>query len=131
MAKKTMKKAAPAKAMPAKAMPAKIVKLRRASAPRNASTMSYTFSEFIENLRAFTGLTKRSQAKELCEDVALLIKDTLKRGIKIPVFGLGKMYVRRTKARTGRNPATGEAIAIPSRKKVRFTPAKSLKEAVL
>jgi DNA-binding protein HU-beta len=35
-----------------------------------------------------------------------------------------------TKARTGRNPSTGAAIEIAASKKVAFTPAKQLKDAV-
>jgi DNA-binding protein HU-beta len=31
----------------------------------------------------------------------------------------------------GRNPATGEQIKIPARTRLRFTPAKSLKDLVL
>jgi DNA-binding protein HU-beta len=55
----------------------------------------------------------------------------LKKGYKIPLLGLGKLYVRKTKARMGRNPATGEPIHIPSKKRIRFTASKSLKQAVL
>lgn len=134
--KKMIKKAAPKKAA-AKPQtivkvvaPQKLPKVKAASRPKSSSG-SYTQSEFLENLRAFCGLHKRSEAKEIVEDIATLIKDTLRRGYKIPVFGLGKLYVRQSKARTGRNPQTGEEIAIPARKRVRFTAAKSLKEAVL
>ncbi len=125
---KTATKAAPK--MVAK-KPEPVVKTRKASAPKNSNTLSYTFSEFIENVRGFCGINKRSQAKELVEDIALFVKDSLKRGYKLPLLGLGKIYVRKSKARTGRNPATGELIEIPARKRVRFTAAKALKEAVL
>ena len=129
MAKKVAAK--PAKKMAApKAIPA-VVKSRKSSVPRNRNTLSYTQSEFLENLRAFCGLRKRSEAKLLAEDISSLIKETLKKGYKIPLLGLGKMYVRRTKPRIGRNPATGEAIQIPAKKRIRFTAAKALKEAVL
>jgi nucleoid DNA-binding protein len=144
MAKKTAKKAkttakttkkaaakAPAKKSAVKAAPAKIQKMRTASKPKNTSTLSYTQSEFIENVRGFCGLDKRSQARELIEDIASFVKDSLKRGYKIPLLGLGKMYVRHTKARMGRNPATGETIQISAKKRVRFTAAKALKDAVL
>jgi DNA-binding protein HU-beta len=57
--------------------------------------------------------------------------DSLRKGYKIPLMGLGKLYVRETKARQGRNPATGEVINIPKRKRVKFTAAKALKERVL
>ena len=145
MAKKPAKKAAMKKAAPkakkmaapkpmkaAKAAPAiDIKKLRAATRPKNGRTLSYTYSEFVENIKAFCGLAKRSQAKELIDDIALFVKDSLRRGYKIPLLGLGKMYVRQTKARTGRNPQTGEVIQISAKKRVRFTAAKALKEAVL
>jgi len=108
-----------------------VAKARVATKPRNTSTLSYTQSEFLENVRAFCGLPKRSQAREVIDDIALFVTESLRKGYKIPLMGLGKLYVRETKARMGRNPATGETIHIPKRKKVRFTPAKALKERVL
>ena len=142
-AKKTAKKAccsksacakSAAKAAPKKAaQPAvkEIKKLRKANKPKNEKTNSYSQSEFLENVRAFCGFAKRSQAKDVCEDMSLLIKDALKKGYKLPLFGLGKMYVRQTKARMGRNPATGETIKIAAKKRVRFVAAKALKDSVL
>lgn len=127
--KKMVKKAAPKKAAAPK--PELIKKIRTASKPKNGSTLSYTQSEFIENLKGFCGLAKRSQARELSEDIGAFVRDALKRGYKIPLLGLGKLYVRQTKPRMGRNPATGEIIQISAKKRVRFTAAKSLKEAVL
>ena len=132
MAKKAAKPVAAKKAAAPKAGDSKLPKVRSASRPRSSSTPpSYTQSEFVENVRAFCGLNRRSEAKELVEDIAAFIKDSLKRGYKIPLMGLGKIYVRQSKARQGRNPATGETINIPARKRVRFTPAKALKEVVL
>lgn len=128
-AKKMVKKAAPKKAAAPKPEPIK--KIRTASKPKNGSTLSYTQSEFIENLKGFCGLAKRSQARELSEDIGAFVRDALKRGYKIPLLGLGKLYVRQSKARMGRNPATGEIIQISAKKRVRFTAAKALKEAVL
>ena len=128
--KSPARKKAPAKAKKAEAKPI-IKKVRKASRPKNARTLSYTQSEFVENVRAFCGLQKRSEAKEICQDIALFIEDSLRKGYRIPLLGLGKMYVRKSKARMGRNPATGEAIHIPARKRVRFSVAKALKEAVL
>lgn len=140
MKKKATKKAATKKATKKVAAPKKIaapmikkpaIKARVASRPGNTNSMAYTQSEFLENVRGFCGFEKRAQARELVDDLAQLVKDSLKRGYKIPLFGLGKMYVRQTKPRTGRNPATGAIIHIPARKRIRFTAAKALKEAVL
>jgi DNA-binding protein HU-beta len=139
LAKKAVKKVAKKAAKPAKKAPAKVAKssavsgskARVSTKPRNTSTLSYTQSEFLENVRAFCGLPKRSQARELVEDIGAFVMDSLKRGYKIPLMGLGKLYVRESKARQGRNPATGEVINIPKRKRVKFTAAKALKERVL
>ena len=134
-AKKMAKKAASKKPMMMKKTAPKAVmcvpKVRVASRPRNGNTLSYTQSEFLENIKNFCGLPKRSQARELCDDIANFIKDSLKKGYKIPLLGLGKLYVRETKPRMGRNPQTGEIIHIGAKKRVRFTAAKALKEAVL
>ena len=54
----------------------------------------------------------------------------LKKGNRIRMSGLGILEVKNREARTGRNPATGEAIQIAASKKVAFRPAKELKEAV-
>ena len=106
-------------------------KLRSATRPKNGNTLSYTQSEFLENIKGFCGLPKRAMAKEICDDIASFVKDSLKKGYKLPLLGLGKMYVRQSKARQGRNPATGEIIQISAKKRVRFSAAKTLKEAVL
>lgn len=136
-AKKPAKKAAPKKKTAAKkpakkvAAPAAPKKIRKAPKPKNGTTLSYTQSEFVNSVQAFCGIEKKAQAKELCDDLNCLLTDALKKGYKVPLLGLGKLYVRKSKARIGRNPATGEVIQIPARKRVRFSVAKSLKDAVL
>jgi len=125
--KKATKKSATSAAMAAAASK----KLRKATTPRNKGTLSYTQSEFVDNVMGFCGLPKRAQARELTQDLSALITDCLRKGYKIPLLGLGKLYVRKTKARMGRNPATGEPIHIPSKKRIRFTASKALKQAVL
>ncbi|MDZ4784600.1 MAG: HU family DNA-binding protein [bacterium] len=130
MAKKTAIKkvaAAPKKV----AAPILMKKSRKATTPKNKNSLSYTQSEFLENLMGFCGLPKRASARELAGDLSALIMECLKRGYKIPLVGLGKLYVRKTKARMGRNPATGEPIHIPSKKRIRFSASKALKQAVL
>ncbi len=141
MAKKPVKKAAPKKAAPKKTVKAAapkaaaakpiVQKVQVASRPKNGSTNSYTYSEFVENVKNYCGIEKRAQAKTMVDDLASFIRDSLKKGYKLPLLGLGKLYVRESKARMARNPQTGEEIRIPARKRVRFTPAKALKEHVL
>lgn len=131
MTKPAAKPAAKVVAKPAAKGSASGQKTRTASKPKNTATLGYTMGEFIENIKGFCGFEKRAQAKVLAEDLALFFTDALRRGYKIPFLGLGKLFVRQTKARVGRNPATGEQINIPAKKRIRFAPAKALKDAVL
>ncbi len=55
----------------------------------------------------------------------------LKKEGALRLAGLGIFRKRKTKARVGRNPATGEPINIPARTRLRFTAAKALKDSVL
>jgi len=106
-------------------------KSRKVTKPKAASG-TYTQTEFMENLQAYCGFAKRTQAKEFMNDFSELVTETLKKGYKIPLPGIGKMFVRKTKARVMPKPGEPEVkIKVPAKKKVRFTPAKSLKEAVL
>ena len=59
-----------------------------------------------------------------------MITKHLKEGDRIRIVGLGTLQVRNRAARMGRNPATGEQIAIKASKKIAFRASKELKEAV-
>ncbi len=128
-------KAAPMKAAPVKAAPKKAVptppKKPVLVTPKNSGSRQYTQSEFFDCVQGFCGFTTRREAKEFYANFSGLIQNALKSGIKLVLPGLGKIQVRRTKARKGINPATREPITIPARKKVAFTANKALKEAVL
>lgn len=51
-------------------------------------------------------------------------------GGEVPLPGIGKLKVKTTAARKGRNPRTGESLDIPAGKKVLFVACKELKEAL-
>lgn len=122
--KKTSKSKASAKS--ASAASAKKPKLSR---PKNG--VQYSQSELFECIREQCGLDSRRVAKDVYEGFAGMIQAALKRGYKVPLPGIGKIQVRESKARMGRNPATGEVIRIPARKRVRLTASKAFKESVL
>jgi DNA-binding protein HU-beta len=69
-------------------------------------------------------------AQDLLAGMVGSVTSHLKQGDRIRIGGLGTLEVRQREARTGRNPATGEAMQIAASKKVAFRPAKELKEAV-
>lgn len=99
------------------------------SKPKNGS--QYTQAEFYEVVRQACGFDSKRVAKDVYAAFSSMIQSSLKRGFKIPLPGIGKIQVRTSKARMGRNPATGETIHIPAKKRIRLTPSKALKEAVL
>jgi DNA-binding protein HU-beta len=76
------------------------------------------------------GITKR-QAKSALDELNELVIRQLKKEGSLRLAGLGAFRKRKLAARKGRNPATGEQIRIPARTRLRFTPAKALKESVL
>ncbi len=89
-----------------------------------------TQSQVAAHLADKLGITKK-QAKSALEEVTGLIVRELKKEGSLRLAGLGIFRKRKTKARMGRNPMTGAQIKIPARTRLRFTPAKSLKDSVL
>ena len=49
-------------------------------------------------------------------------------GGEISLPGVGKLKVKKTVAREGRNPRTGAVLTIPARRKAVFTESKNLRE---
>ena len=64
------------------------------------------------------------------EDLITTLVKNLKKGNRVRIAGLGILQVKKRAARAGRNPATGETIQIPAKKKIAFRAAKELKDAV-
>lgn len=58
------------------------------------------------------------------------IEATLKAGDEVSVPPLGKFKVSHRAARDGRNPLSGEKIKIPASNVPKFTPSKTLKDAL-
>src|SRR5215469_6371225 len=76
------------------------------------------------------GISK-GQAPSMLDELNELVTRQLKKEGSLRLAGLGVFRKRKTKARMGRNPATGAQIKIPARTRLRFTPAKALKDSVL
>jgi len=84
-------------------------------------------SELPEALAAALGLTK-ADARQAVDSVFDLITDAAAKGEEISLNGFGKFKIKDSPAREGRNPATGETIAIKASKKLSFAPAKAVKD---
>ena len=87
-----------------------------------------TQTQVVQKLADLEELPKK-QVKSLLDNLATLAYKEAKNGFIIP--GLGKLVLVQRKARTGRNPATGETIKIPAKKVVKFKVSKTAKDAIL
>jgi DNA-binding protein HU-beta len=88
-----------------------------------------TKAELVEAVRAEAGIGK-GQAEDAVAAFLGAVTKSLKKGDKLTLTGFGTFSVSNRKARTGRNPQTGEAIKIKAAKVPKFTAGKGLKEAV-
>ena len=88
-----------------------------------------TKAELIEKIAAGAGLSKADASRAL-DSTLDAIKGALKKGQKVTLVGFGTFGVTKRKARTGRNPRTGQEIKIPAAKTPKFTSGKALKDAV-
>lgn len=59
-----------------------------------------------------------------------IVAHTLSQGGEITLIGFGKFHRKKLRARIGRNPQTGEPIAIPAKFLPAFSPSKTLKETI-
>ncbi|OGL66356.1 DNA-binding protein [Candidatus Uhrbacteria bacterium RIFCSPHIGHO2_01_FULL_63_20] len=89
-----------------------------------------TKSQTMAALAESTGMSKKDVGMFMEKMVDLAYKHTKSDG-EFVIPGLGKLVKAHSKARQGRNPATGETIQIPAKTKVKFRVAKAAKDAIL
>ena len=87
-----------------------------------------TKQELIDNLHKQAGdsLTKKA-CGEMIDGLFEQVAATIKKEGRFSYPGFGTFALRKRKARTGRNPQTGEAIKIKASKTIGFRPSISLK----
>lgn len=89
-----------------------------------------TKSELIETLsRKLNHLAYRDielSVKSLLE----MMSQSLSNGERIEIRGFGSFSLHHRPARVGRNPKTGEAVALPAKHVPHFKPGKELRERV-
>ncbi len=86
-------------------------------------------SEFVDKVAAESGLSKKDAASAV-DAVLRTIEGELKSGGEVTFTGFGKFHVAERGAREGRNPRTGETMAIAATKVPRFTAGSGLKKAI-
>jgi DNA-binding protein HU-beta len=88
-----------------------------------------TKTELIAAIADRTLMSKAAVALTL-ESLADVTAGQLATAKEISLPGIGKLATSTRPARTGRNPRTGESVAIAASTSVKFKVAKSLKDAV-
>lgn len=102
------------------------------SAARNAITRSELIRLVTRSLlederfRYFSYSDLEASVKHVLD----LMSKTLASGGGIEIRGFGSFSLSYRKARIGRNPRTGEAVALPSKYVPKFRPGKRLRERV-
>ena len=89
-----------------------------------------TRSDLVEALAMkFRQLTHRD-AEFAVKTLLDAMSEALSRGHRIELRGFGTFSVNRRPPRMGRNPRSGESVAIPEKRVPHFKPGKALREAV-
>lgn len=89
-----------------------------------------TRSDLVEALaEKFPQLTQRD-ADMAVKAILDAMSESLIKGHRIEIRGFGSFSVNRRPPRLGRNPRSGESVAIPEKRVPHFKPGKGLREAV-
>jgi nucleoid DNA-binding protein len=85
-------------------------------------------ADLVNEVAKIVGTKKEALAAVDC--IFDTITKTLKKKGDVTLSGFGTFKVSKRKARTGRNPRTGEEIKIKAHNVPKFSPGKSLRDAV-
>ena len=88
-----------------------------------------TKADLVEEVVRVAGLSKK-QAEIVVNTVFSSIIEALESDDKIELRGFGSFRVRRRRSRQGRNPKTGDQVAVPEKRIPYFKPGKELKDLI-
>ena len=86
-------------------------------------------TELVAAIADSADLTKKDAEKAVNSFTEVITK-ALKKGDKVQLVGFGTFEVKKTAARTGHNPRTGEKLKIKASKAPKFKAGKAFKDAV-
>jgi integration host factor subunit alpha len=72
----------------------------------------------------------KNEAIDFVEHTLEILKEAIATEGHVKISGFGNFIVRKKADRTGRNPQTGDAITITSRKVLTFKPSQVLKDRI-
>src|SRR5947209_11277163 len=85
--------------------------------------------ELVDQVAAEQGLD-RTQTRKVIEATLKAVVGATKDGAEVSLPGFGKFKVQDRPERVGRNPSTGESITVAASRKLGFSPAKAVKDAL-
>jgi integration host factor subunit beta len=88
-----------------------------------------TKADIVRTLAEEVGLTRREAAQTLAIVLDGVI-EAIGSGEKVELRGFGSFRTRKRQARQGRNPRTGDRVAVPSKVVPYFKPGKQLREVL-
>lgn len=98
-------------------------------AVESLETPALTKAQLAELLFDQIGLNKR-ESRDMLDAFFDLVTESLVQGVDVKISGFGNFHIRTKAPRPGRNPRTGEAVAIQARRVVTFHASPKLKEQV-
>lgn len=91
---------------------------------------SMTRSDLVEELANRFGQLTHRDAEFAVKAILDAMNDALVAGHRIEIRGFGSFSINRRPPRMGRNPRSGESVAIPEKRVPHFKPGKALRESV-
>jgi DNA-binding protein HU-beta len=88
-----------------------------------------TKAELIDEVAKEAGVTKADAERSIAAFFNVVTK-TAKKGDKVAWPGFGSFSTTKSKARTGKNPRTGEPVKIAASTRMKFTASSTLKAAL-
>ena len=89
-----------------------------------------TRSDLVEELANRFGQLTHRDAEFAVKAILDAMNDALVAGHRIEIRGFGSFSINRRPPRMGRNPRSGESVAIPEKRVPHFKPGKALRESV-
>jgi len=86
-----------------------------------------TKKDIVLKIADDTGI-KQIDVKKIVQKTFDSIIDSLAKGEKVELRNFGVLKIKERRARTGRNPRTGEVVPVPPRKVVVFKPGLEMKQ---
>lgn len=86
-------------------------------------------NQMIDAISDATEISRKDVTRILDQQDALIAKGLNENG-EVTLGKSGKLVLKQSAARTGRNPQTGDSIEIPAKNSAKFKPSKDLLAAI-